>query len=143
MDVKTYNRRPFPIKAIRVTAENFDEVLDWCHGTKHTEPKGPYIQVPVLNPANPRQEKAFVGDWVLESRNGFKSYTNSAFHKSFDPSGTDDSQPVASPAVEARSADEIAADSKPVATSVFDQPQELFTTTEPYVDPSEQISGKR
>lgn len=86
MQLQSYNRNPFdPIKAIRVTNENMAEVADWCGGSIHTDPRGRFIDVPVSNPRNDRQKKAYPGDWVLSSKTGFKSYTDSAFHVHFSP----------------------------------------------------------
>lgn len=86
-----YIRKPLYVDAVRLTGSNFDEVASWCQGeTLHDEVpgnKGPgkkYIHVRVHNPKNPRQTKAFVGDWLLYTERGYKVYTNKAFHASFD-----------------------------------------------------------
>jgi hypothetical protein len=96
MTIKTekYARKPFDVEAIQVTDENMIEVAKWCLGDirntlvsnkagdeKETQT---YIKVRVRNPLNERQTKAFKGDWVLKSGNGFKVYTENAFKKSFD-----------------------------------------------------------
>src|SRR4051812_47643535 len=85
-----YIRRPLFVGAVRITGENFDEVASWCQGEVEQDEmlgKGPgkkYIRVRVHNPKNPRQTKAFVGDWLLYTERGYKVYTNKAFHASFD-----------------------------------------------------------
>jgi ABC-type transporter lipoprotein component MlaA len=137
MEIQTYSRTPFSIEAVRVTAENFDEVLAWCEGVQHNEPKGKYIQVPVRDPKNDRQKKAFIGDWVLLYPNrGFKSYTDSAFHKSF----------VGGQDVDAG---EVALDSQPVAVTATPDTSNVFADALPTdarelmaVQPSDQIAGK-
>jgi hypothetical protein len=84
-------RKPFYVDGIRVTKENMAEVAEWCKGTlKETEPKvkgkkpSPFIEVEVHRPANDRQRRAFVGDWVLQAENGFKVYTDVALKATFE-----------------------------------------------------------
>jgi len=85
-----YIRKPLYVDAVRITGSNFEEIAAWCQGEilqdevpgKGTGKK--YIRVRVHNPKNPRQTKAFVGDWLLYTERGYKVYTNKAFHASFD-----------------------------------------------------------
>jgi hypothetical protein len=82
-------RKPLYVSAVRVTASNFDEIVNWCQGEVQEDEvpgKGTkkFIRVRVHNPKNPRQTKAFVGDWLLYTERGYKVYTNKAFHDSFD-----------------------------------------------------------
>jgi hypothetical protein len=91
-------RKPLYVDAVRITGVNFDEVATWCQGEiQQDEPsdeKGPgkkFIRVRVHNPKNPRQTKAYVGDWLLYTERGYKVYTNKAFHDSFDEVMTEDS----------------------------------------------------
>ena len=85
-----YIRKPLYVDAVRVTAANLDDIATWCQGEvaqdevpgKGTGKK--YVKVRVHNPINPRQTKAFVGDWLLYTERGYKVYTNKAFHESFD-----------------------------------------------------------
>jgi hypothetical protein len=85
-----YIRKPLYVDAVRVTNANFDEIAAWCQGEVQQDEvpeKGAgkkYIRVRVHNPKNPRQTKAFVGDWILYTERGYKVYTNKAFHASFD-----------------------------------------------------------
>lgn len=85
-----YIRKPLYVAAVRITGANFDEIADWCQGEVQQDEipgKGTgkrYIRVRVHNPKNPRQTKAFVGDWLLYTERGYKVYTNKAFHASFD-----------------------------------------------------------
>lgn len=90
-------RKPFFVDGVRVTKENMDSVSLWCKGTlKQTEPKvkdkkpSPYIEVEVHRPANDRQKRAFVGDWVLQAENGFKVYTDQALRATFEVADTSD-----------------------------------------------------
>lgn len=83
-------RKPLYVDAVRITGDNFDEIVVWCQGEVQQDEvpgKGTgkkYIKVRVHNPKNPRQTKAFVGDWLLYTERGYKVYTNKAFHASFD-----------------------------------------------------------
>jgi len=92
MSVSTakYIRKPLFVAAVRVTGANFDEIAEWCQGEIQEEdasgksPGKKFIRVRVHNPKNPRQTKAFVGDWLLYTERGYKVYTNKAFRESFD-----------------------------------------------------------
>jgi hypothetical protein len=90
MKTEKFIRKPFTVDAVQVTAENMQDVAEWCQGevltTEATEKRDPedYIQVRVLRPLSPRQTKAFVGDWVLYSGTGYKVYTNKAFDRGFE-----------------------------------------------------------
>ena len=85
-----YTRKPLNVAAVRVTGGNFEEIAAWCQG-EILQDEAPdqgtgkqYIHVRVHNPKNPRQTKAYVGDWLLYTERGYKIYTNKAFHASFD-----------------------------------------------------------
>jgi hypothetical protein len=90
VETQQYIRKPLYVDAVRITGANFDDIVSWCQGEvfqdevpgKGTGKK--YIRVRVHNPKNPRQTKAFVGDWLLYTERGYKVYTNKAFHASFD-----------------------------------------------------------
>jgi hypothetical protein len=94
--VKTdkFQRKPFIVEAVQVTAENMAEVAQWTKGTvTSTDPaiaeqlKKPvqtWIQIDTQQPMNDRQQQAFVGDWVLYANRGFKIYTPKAFERTFE-----------------------------------------------------------
>ena len=80
-----YNRKPFSVDAVQVTADNIHEVAKWCMGKVETENDGRlYIKVKVRRPLTDRQTKAYIGDWVLYAGTGFKVYTDRAFTGSFE-----------------------------------------------------------
>lgn len=91
-----YVRKPLYVDAVQVTEENFETVARWCFGeiynidesavdkTADVQPTKQYIHVRVHNPKNPRQTKAFVGDWILYTERGYKVYTAKAFTTNFD-----------------------------------------------------------
>ena len=83
MIVEQFVRKSFPVEAVRVTAENIEEVAQWCDGDVQTENNQPFIKVRVQNPLNDRQTKAYFGDWVLYAGKGYKVYKDAAFNKSF------------------------------------------------------------
>jgi hypothetical protein len=90
LEIKTYARKSFDVEAIQVTAENMSQVAKWCGGeiqkTEHNDPKRvrKYIQVSVIRAINPKQTQAFVGDWVLYTKSGFKVYVDKAFRETFE-----------------------------------------------------------
>lgn len=94
MGVETtrYVRKPLYVEAVRVSPKNIEELAEWCDGkidmgypNPHgTGKKKKYIKVNVLNPRNPRQTMAFIGDWLLRQGDSFKIYTFKAFEMAFD-----------------------------------------------------------
>lgn len=85
MEIEIFTRKSFSVEAVRVTADNIEEVAKWCSGTIETDENSTrYIKVRVQNPLNERQTKAYVGDRVLYAGKGYKVYKESAFQKSFD-----------------------------------------------------------
>jgi hypothetical protein len=96
-----YVRKPLFVDAVQVTEQNFADIARWCFGevgnidespvdrSKDVEPTKQYIHVRVHNPKNPRQTKAFVGDWILYTERGYKVYTTKAFQANFNLVETD------------------------------------------------------
>lgn len=84
IETSKYTRKPFEVEAIQVTAENMDEVAQWCGGTVTTEGDTKFIKVEIDRVLNERQTKAFIGDWVLKQNDSYKIYTSKAFRKSFE-----------------------------------------------------------
>lgn len=90
IETQKYVRKPLFVDAVRITSANFEEIATWCQGEILTDdaPQGQtardYIKVRVHNPKNPRQTKAFVGDWLLYTERGYKVYTHKPFCASFD-----------------------------------------------------------
>jgi hypothetical protein len=90
-----YVRKPLFVDAVQVTEDNFLDIARWCFGEilnnddtpvaegQGVEPSKQYIHVRVHNPKNPRQTKAFVGDWILYTERGYKVYTTKAFLANF------------------------------------------------------------
>lgn len=90
-----YVRKPLFVDAVQVTEQNFADIARWCFGevgnidespvdrSLDFEPTKQYIHVRVHNPKNPRQTKAFVGDWILYTERGYKVYTTKAFQANF------------------------------------------------------------
>lgn len=90
--VQTYARRPFTVKAVRVTEDNIGTIADWCGGEVHSSKfakdgkvgNRSFIKVPVQRPMNEKQTQAFVGDWVLQHSDGsWKVYIDKAFKAIF------------------------------------------------------------
>jgi hypothetical protein len=91
MNVEQYTRRPVHVGAVKVTAENFFEVAEWCGGQIKpvavqvpAKASNAYILLDIPKAASQRQKEAYVGDWVIKlSTGGFQVYTAGAFHKHF------------------------------------------------------------
>lgn len=84
-------KKPLYVEAVRITRDNFSEVVKWCKGQVRTEhanhPQSPgkkYIKIEAHNPINTRQTKAYIGDWILRTERGFKVYSHKNFIESFD-----------------------------------------------------------
>jgi hypothetical protein len=85
MNADQYIRKPFPVEAVPVTTENFEEVAAWCGGSIKPDSEGEkHIRVRVKHPLNSRQTRAYVGDWILKAGDSFKVYTAKAFENSFE-----------------------------------------------------------
>lgn len=90
MEIGLYTRKPLSVQAIQVDADNMEAIAAWCGGKvlshpprrEGQEPKK-YVKVDVLNPLSKKQTRAYAGDWILKSNQGFKIYANSAFLKGF------------------------------------------------------------
>lgn len=89
MTVQTqeFVRKTFKIQAVQVTEDNINEVAKWCSGEVKTALNGQgktFIEVNVKKPMSDRQKQAFVGDWVLYNKSGYKVYTDRAFNACFE-----------------------------------------------------------
>lgn len=83
MEIKKARRKSFDVDYVEVTEDNIREVATWCLGKVGGSGRDRFIRLNDKNAINVRQNKAFIGDFVLESETGFKSYSRKAFHKSF------------------------------------------------------------
>lgn len=84
MDIKQFKRRPFPVEGVQVTEENIQEVAEWCGGDVRRTVTETYIKVKTHRPLNEKQKRAYVSDWVLKAKTGFKVYTDQAMENSFE-----------------------------------------------------------
>lgn len=89
MKTETFARRPFLVEAVRITSTNMAEAAGWCKGEIQSELRGnrtvQYIFIDTIaNAKSDRQKKAYVGDFLLELKKGFKIYTPKAFGDCFE-----------------------------------------------------------
>ena len=90
LDIKKAFRQPFEVAAVQVTPENMEELAKWCGGkileddVKGEQLSRSYIKVNTPNPTSERQKRAYMGDWILKSKQNFKIFTRSAFQKNFE-----------------------------------------------------------
>ncbi len=93
---KLFSRKPFFVRAKQMTPDNLAEIAEWCGGTLASKDvrgsKIQYVTVPVIRPRNPREQEAYIGDWVVAAGTGFKVYSNRAFIRDFDPVNVEDLQ---------------------------------------------------
>ena len=54
IETHKYTRKPFVVEAIQVTAENMDEIAQWCGGVVVNSSEGNYVKVEVSRPMNER-----------------------------------------------------------------------------------------
>lgn len=93
MKAQKFARKPFVVTGVQVTAENLDEVAEWCGGDVREASRKPgkavqkYVKVRVLRPLNEKQTMAFPGDWILYAGTSYKVYTTKAFFETFEPVG--------------------------------------------------------
>lgn len=89
VQTRKYKRRSFPVEAVLVTDENMKELARWSKGqikrTKGTDekPSAPYIKLKVHRPQNERQTRAFAGDHIVVTANGYRVYPPASFEKTF------------------------------------------------------------
>ena len=88
MKITKFARKSFQVEGVQVTAENINEVAEWCGGDiryrrGNKTPEDMYIYVNVVRPLNERQKRAYLGNWVLKSDRGWKVFTENAFNESF------------------------------------------------------------
>lgn len=95
MKTESYVRNPLVVDALRVTDENFNDVAEWCKGEiRQDNDEKFFIFLQVRHPLHSRQKKAYVGDWILKTKSGYKIYPDDAFKANFNP-GTGHSVSVA------------------------------------------------
>jgi hypothetical protein len=89
MITQKFERRPFYVDAVQVTADNIEDAARWCGGDVRNSARDrdnqteQYVKVRVYRPLNPRQTQAFLTDWILFAGTGYKVYTDKAFKNSF------------------------------------------------------------
>lgn len=120
MNIETYARKSFPVGAVQATEENLQEIAEWCGGEvqkQETKIKNAikieeFVRVPVKNPLNEKQTRAYIGDWVLVVDDSYKVYTDRAFKKSFEKVRV-----ITNAESKATLEADIAAEKKPIATT--------------------------
>lgn len=89
METTQFQRKPFLVDAVRITAENLEDVAEWCKGEIREKTgrfgKVRYVKVFVNRPLGENQTEGHFGDWMLYTVSGFKIYKDHAFKKCFDP----------------------------------------------------------
>jgi len=73
--VFTYKRKPYEVKARRVTKDNLDEVEKWCGGFIEYEGHIPVIHVD--------WKSAKVGEWIVLDPGGIRVLSDKEFKKTY------------------------------------------------------------
>lgn len=92
MQIETYDRRPFSVKAVQVDFKNVNEVAEWCKGTVITQKAkmlGVETDVPAIRVEGQgdNRGKSFVaslGCYVVELKGSFRVYKPQQFDSSFE-----------------------------------------------------------
>lgn len=74
LETAPYIHKPNPVTAVKVTAENLEEVADWCGGGAYPNNSAPFITVPALI----EFRHAFIGDYVVRDETTRKFYPMAA-----------------------------------------------------------------
>lgn len=90
-----WTRKTYQVKAVKVTADNMEDVAKWTRGTigntrdiegyPKRKPNLDFIEVPVETRARQQKSKAYVGDWVTKNEKAFAVYGDAAFKTVFLP----------------------------------------------------------
>lgn len=91
MQIETYDRKPFSVKAVQVDFKNVNEVAEWCNGTVITQEikmLGVKTEVPAirLEGQGDNRGKSFIaslGCYVVEFKGSFRVYKPQYFDDSF------------------------------------------------------------
>lgn len=84
MDIQKFVRRSFAVRGVQVTEQNIHEVAEWAGGEVHLDSSDrQFIKIDVKHPLNEDQTRAHIGKWVLNTKKGFKIYTDRAFKANF------------------------------------------------------------
>ena len=84
MDFKDYIRKPFTIKAVEVTEENFEEIAALCGKSIQLTEKGDRF-ILVNRRVIPNGTKIFVGWWITVMDDNIRCYPPRSFNNQFTP----------------------------------------------------------
>lgn len=92
---EVWTRKSFDVQAVRITEDNIREVALWSGGVVRRHVNNPgealrgvnkrYIQLEVNHYNKLREEKAYIGDWILKTDEGFRHYRDKSFRLAFQP----------------------------------------------------------
>jgi hypothetical protein len=92
---EVWTRKSFDVRAVRITDDNIRVVALWSGGIVRRLPNNPgealrgvnkrCIQLEVNHYNKLREVKAYVGDWILMTDEGFRHYRDKSFRLAFQP----------------------------------------------------------
>ena len=84
---ENYIRRPFAVKAVQISEENIRDLAEWTEGSVGVNHKNE-TNIRIIEPPGKRlryrQKHGFYGDWLVHGPQGFRIFSNEAFHRTFE-----------------------------------------------------------
>lgn len=82
VEYNTYQRKPFYVEAVEITAENIEELAPLVGDFKKLEDGTPYILVDQR--LVPNLHRAFIGYWITKMGDNVRCYANKIFTDQFE-----------------------------------------------------------
>lgn len=82
MEFTNFVRRPFKVEAVRITAENIDQIAS-AIGTIRM--KGDEKFIVIDKRIVPNMPRAYIGWWVTRFNDNYRCYSNKIFNEQFIP----------------------------------------------------------
>jgi hypothetical protein len=129
MDFKDYVRKPFTIKAVEVTDENFEEVAAFCGKSIQVTQKGDRF-ILVNRRIIPTGTKIFVGWWITVMDDNIRCYPPRSFESQF--TKATESGEIGSSIDNALSIlDEVQKTNREIIDILDGNPEQVLTTNSP------------
>lgn len=82
-----WTRRSFDVRAVQVTEDNAGKIAAWCGGSAGRKLDGTnkvYVMVDTVRFERLRQDKAYVGDWIVYNGDTYMVYREKTFLLTFE-----------------------------------------------------------
>lgn len=81
-EFNTYQRKPFVVEAVQITAENIEELAPMIGDYRKLEDGTPYILVD--SRLVPNLHRAYIGYWITKMGDNFRCYVQKIFEDQFE-----------------------------------------------------------